>query len=142
MIGAVGYWYKGDYHVPLSLMEELNSEGIEVVDLSGALKSISFLSNFRPGKIVVLASEKRGKRELRRYEFEPSEDKLADWAEIHNFKAYYSDVDTFLKMLNAFGVVERALVIECEVVNEDGEMSDWGRTCRQMMKEEVYKLLR
>ncbi len=143
MIGAVGYWYKGDYYIPLLVMEELNKEGFQIIDLSGAIKSITYLSDVRPKSLVILASAKRGEKELRRYSFEPSESPLADWAEIYtNFKAYYSDIDTFLRMLSAFRITEHAEVVECEVVNEDGELSDWGRTCKELMKSEVMRLLR
>ncbi|BCU68824.1 hypothetical protein [Stygiolobus caldivivus] len=143
IIGAVGYWYQGDYQIPLIVMEELRKEGIEVLDLSmGAIKASTFLSEISPSKLILLASEKRGKRELRVYRPE-SEDAFSQWADLYNnMKAYYMDVDSLIKAGNALGSLpENTIVVECEVENGEGEVSEWGRQCIKLMKEEVYKLL-
>ena len=142
-VAAVGYWYKGDYQIPLIAMEELRKEGIEVIDLSmGAIKASTFLYEISPSKLIVLASEKRGKKELRVYKPE-REDAFSDWADIYNnMKAYFMDVESLIKSSNALGSLpDETIIIECEVENEDGEMSDWGKECLKLMKEEVHKIL-
>ena len=143
MIASVGYWYKGDYQIPLIVMEELRKEGVEVVDLSmGAIKASTFLSELSPSRLIILASQKRGKKELRVYRPEPG-DPFSQWAEIYNgMRAYFMDVDSLIKAAAALGSLpEDTIIIECEVENEDGELSEWGKECAKMMKEEVYRLL-
>ena len=143
MIAAVGYWYQGDYQIPLIVMEELRREGIEVVDLSlGAIKASTFLSELSPSRLILLASQKRGKKELRVYRPE-IEDPFSQWAELYtNMKAYYMDVDSLIKAAIALGSLpEDTIVIECEVEKEEGDLSEWGKECAKMMKEEVHKIL-
>ncbi|BFH73941.1 hypothetical protein SJAV_18850 [Sulfurisphaera javensis] len=141
-IGAVGYWYKGDYQIPLLVMEELRKEGVEVIDLSlGAIKASTFLSELNLSSFILLASEKRGKKELRIYKPEFENSIFSDFLDIYtNLKAYFMDVDSFLKMARIMGTLPSDLtVIECEVINEDGELSEWGKLCKEMMKEELLK---
>ncbi|SAI84832.1 hypothetical protein [Saccharolobus solfataricus] len=143
-IAAIGYWYKGDYQIPLLVMEEMRLEGIEVIDLSlGAIKASTFLFQLNLDNLILLASEKRGKEELRVYRPEFNGSTFSDFLEIHSgMKAYFMDVDTFIKMARVMGSLPPDLiVIECEVVNNDGEISKWGKTCKEMMKREVLRRL-
>jgi len=141
-VAAVGYWYKGDYQIPLLIMEELREKGIDVIDLSlGAIKASTFLSELNLDHLILLASEKRGKKELRVYKPESDDSPFSEYLEIYSgMKAYFMDVDSPLKMARAMGSLPMDMtVIECEVINEDGEISEWGKLCKEMAKEEVMK---
>ncbi|ACP34591.1 conserved hypothetical protein [Sulfolobus islandicus L.S.2.15] len=141
-VAAIGYWYKGDYQIPLLVMEEARREGIEVIDLSlGAIKASTFLFQLNLDNLILLASEKRGKKELRVYRPEFDGSTFSDFLEIYSgMKAYFMDVDSFIKMARVMGSLPSDLiVVECEVVNNDGEISEWGKTCKEMMKKEVLK---
>jgi len=145
-IVAVGYWYKGDYQIPLLLMEELRGEGVEVLDLSlGAIKASTFLSELSPSKLIILASEKRGRKELRVYKINRQEESPYEaWAEVYNnMRAYFMDVDSLIKTAIALNSLpDDTTVIEFEVENTDGELSQWGKECMELMKKEVLKLLK
>ncbi|MBB5254486.1 hypothetical protein [Sulfurisphaera ohwakuensis] len=144
-IGSIGYWYKGDYQIPLLVMEELRKENIDVIDFSlGAIKASTFLSELDIDNLILLASEKRGKQELRIYKPEFEDSVFSDFLDVYsNLKAYYMDVDSFLRMARVLGALPSNLtVIECEVINEEGEISEWGKICKEMMKKEVLKRIR
>ncbi|BCS93171.1 MAG: hypothetical protein MjAS7_1779 [Metallosphaera javensis (ex Sakai et al. 2022)] len=144
-VAAVGYLYQGDHAIPILAMEELRREGIEVIDLSlGALKGVSELEFLNPGSLILLASEKRGRRELRVYKPRITKGAMETWLEIFsNVKGYYMDIDTFLKVGNSLGVLPDAvIVIECEAENTEGfELSGWGRECLELMKNKTRQMI-
>jgi len=145
-LAALGYLYQGDYSIPLRAMEELRREGLEVLDLSlGAFKAASLLQHVSPSILVILTAERRGKRELRLYRPGGVVSPFSTWMEIStSVKAYYMDVDTFLKVSRSLGVLpDLTLVLECEVERDEGmELSQWGKECLRMMKEKAMELLR
>lgn len=127
-------------------MEELKKMGIEVIDLSlGAFRSALTLDYLKPYKLIILASAKRGKKELRIYKPE-LESAFSDFFDLYsNFKGYYMDVDSFLKASNILGTLsDDVTIIECEVVKDDDseELSEWGNVCKELMKEKVIELLK
>jgi|OSPMetMinimDraft_2_1075162.scaffolds.fasta_scaffold00167_16 hypothetical protein len=145
-IAAIGYWFKSDYSIPLIVMDELAKMGVEVIDLSmGAIKAASVLDSISTNKLIVLASAKRGKVELRVYRPQVNSS-FSDFYDIYsNIKAYYMDIDSFLKTANALGTLpEDIMIVECEVVKEDEgeELSEWGKECKELMKAKVMELLR
>jgi hypothetical protein len=145
MIAALGYLYQGDYSIPIILIDELKREGIEVVDLSlGAMKAASLLQILQPDKLIILTCDKKGRKELRVYSPKIEEDRISSIMELYsNVRGYYMDLESFLKAANSFGVLPKdTTIIECEVENEEGiTLSEWGKECKDMMKNELKKLL-
>lgn len=145
MIAALGYFYQGDYSIPIILVDELRKEGIEVLDLSlGAMKAASLLQILSPDKLIILTCDKKGKKELRIYTPKIDEDRMSSIIGLYtNLRGYYMDLDSFLKAANSLGVLPRdTKIIECEVEKEEGtELSEWGKECKNMMKNKVKELL-
>jgi hypothetical protein len=146
IIAAIGYLFKSDYAIPLIVMEELRKRGFEVVDLSlGAFKGASFLELLSPQKLIILAAEKRGNRELRVYKPKFSSNPVSDWISAYRtLQTYDIGVDAFIKVASAMNLLPGdTIIIECEVVkDEEGiGLSEWGENCAKLMINEVLRLL-
>lgn len=146
IVAALGY-LGGDYAIPWHVIEDVKKMNlnVEIIDLSlGAIKAASMLSILSPDRLIVLATRKKGKKELRIYRPIVEEDEISSWMEIYsNVRGYYMDLESFIKASHALGVLPKeTIVIECEPEREDGiSLSEWGLECKKLMIEKLREIL-
>lgn len=145
IVAVLGYLYQGDYGIPLHALEDLKSLNVDVIDLSlGAMKAASLLNILSPDRLIILAADKKGKKELRVYKPKFEEDEISSWMDIvSNLRAYYMDLNSFLKASHAMSALPKeTIVIECEAESEEGiSLSEWGEECKRLMIERVKGIL-
>ncbi|EZQ01987.1 hypothetical protein CM19_10925 [Candidatus Acidianus copahuensis] len=142
---ALGYFYQGDYSIPLDAARELRNHNINVMDISlGAIKAASFLQIISPNSLLILTSEKRGNKELRIYRPTIDRDSVMGWTDITmGMRGYFMDIDSFISAAGSLGALpEDTTVFECEAEKTEGiGLSEWGRHCLQEMVDRVLSFI-